>query len=405
MGTHDYTAQERALSSVRVLFVITQAGRRANGGLESVTKLLEHLKGIDWVVLTHTSSSYTRRWRELGGDVHVRTNLWKGAPGGMAGGGTKVSRFFRVLRSNVAMWRFLGQERAPVVHFNDIQAFLAMGAGARLAERRIVLNVRNVKDDGSYGLHWHFARLLSHRMVLLSRDMAHRFEGRLGGRGLGQKLEVVYSGVDGPPGQSAARKEEAEARSGRLVVGDSVANVGYVGAVTPQKGQLAFIEETLPRLKGSRRPWHVYFLGDYDPDSDPYSRRCEEAVARLDLRGQVTFVGYTDDISGWYEALDVVVVASEREGLARSMIESIASGTPVVSFDVASAREVLEAHGCGLVVTARDHPAFAEAVKDLIDDPERRRVLGERGRRVGRALFDPAASADGYLRIYRSLVG
>lgn len=388
--------------SGRVLFVITQTGHRANGGLESVTQLLRNLKGIECAILTHAESSYTARWRELGRDVHVREDLW--ACMALRGGSVRsTKRLARALRANLGMWRLLAREGTQVVHFNDIQAFLAMGVGARLAGRKVVLNIRNVKEDGSYGLHWHLARVLTHRMVLLSHDMARRFEERLGGRALGRKLEVVYSGVDISHVRSASLLGPDSLR-GRLEADDSVVALGYVGAVTPQKGQLAFIEKTLPGLGASTRPWHVYFLGDHDPDSDPYSRQCEEAVARLGLGEHVTFVGFVEDISAWYEAFDMVVLASQREGLARSMIESITSGAPVVSFDVASAREVLEAHSCGLVVEDRDHTALAQGVRGLIDNPGRRRALGDRGRQIGRALFDPAASAEGYARIYRSLV-
>ena len=83
------------------------------------------------------------------------------------------------------------------------------------------------------------------------------------------------------------------------------------------------------------------------------------------------------------------------------MIESLACGTPVVSFDVCSAREVLEAHACGIVVPQGDHAGLAAALAALGRDPARRRALGERGARAARELFDPERMMAAYRELYR----
>jgi glycosyltransferase involved in cell wall biosynthesis len=114
----------------------------------------------------------------------------------------------------------------------------------------------------------------------------------------------------------------------------------------------------------------------------------------------VTFVGYRADVAAWYRALDVAVIASEREGLARSMIESLAAGTPVVSFDVCSAREILEGHRCGLVVPHGDYAALAERIGTLLHNPSLREALGTTGAAAARTLFDPADVVRGYEAVY-----
>ncbi len=86
------------------------------------------------------------------------------------------------------------------------------------------------------------------------------------------------------------------------------------------------------------------------------------------------------------------------------MIESLACATPVVSFDVCSAREILEARGCGLVVASGDRGALAESLASLAWDGEARARLGSRGRSTARELFDPARVVRAYERLYLSLV-
>src|SRR3954471_9443817 len=54
-----------------VLFVVTQSGARANGGVESITQVVERLRGVRAVVVTQSETAFNRRWRAAGADVRV----------------------------------------------------------------------------------------------------------------------------------------------------------------------------------------------------------------------------------------------------------------------------------------------------------------------------------------------
>ena len=178
-----------------------------------------------------------------------------------------------------------------------------------------------------------------------------------------------------------------------------------VAAFEPRKGQLDFIREAAPRLVRSAPRARVYFVGDFDPVGNDYARRCLEEAERAGLMKSVSFVGYTERVADWYRALDAVTISSRNEGLARCMIEAVACGTPVVSFDVCSAREVLEERGCGVVVAGGDHAGLAGALARLASDASERGRLGGRGVAAARELFDPREVADSYERLYFSLAG
>src|SRR5215813_7073905 len=57
--------------SLPVIFVIFQTGRRANGGVESITQVLERVQRIKPIVVTQIETLMNRRWRNAGADVHV----------------------------------------------------------------------------------------------------------------------------------------------------------------------------------------------------------------------------------------------------------------------------------------------------------------------------------------------
>jgi glycosyltransferase involved in cell wall biosynthesis len=385
-------AGEAAGERPAVAFVVTQSGARANGGVESITQVLERLRGVRPLVLTQSESPFSRRWRDAG----ARVEVWPMRSPGVAA----------LVRNNLRMFRLVREEGCRVVHCNDIHALWQTGFGARAAGASVVFNVRNIKPPGQiYGRRWRLARGLSTRQLVLSKEMAEQFARRLGvggSRDGAAGVEYIYSAVDARRFSPAGAAERAALRE-RLGIGAGCFAVGVVGAFEPRKGQLEFITEAVPRIRRLVPSARVFFVGDFDPVENVYARRCLDAAGASGASGSVSFVGYTDEVADWHRALDLSVVASRNEGLARCMIEALACGSPVVSFDVCSAREILEGRGCGLVVEAGDYGALAEAVASLASDAGARARLGASGARAARELFDPSEVVRAYERLYLSL--
>ncbi|MFL6281813.1 MAG: glycosyltransferase family 4 protein [Pyrinomonadaceae bacterium] len=385
---------EATAERVPVAFVVTQSGARANGGVESITQVVERLRGVRPVVVTQSETAFNRRWRAAGACVRV----WPMPSLGLAS----------LIRNNLRAFRLVREERCRVVHCNDIHALWQTAFGARAAGASVVFNVRNVKPEGSaYGRRWQLARRLSTRQLALSEEMCEALARRLRieeSSSARARLGHIYSAVDARKfspidvGPRAALRE-------KLGVEPDCFAVGVVAAFEQRKGQLEFIRESVPGLSRLSPRARVYFVGDFDVETDAYARRCLEEVRSAGVEASVSFVGYTEGVAEWYRALDAVAVPSRNEGLARCMIESLACGTPVVSFDVCSAREILEGEDCGLVVASGNHKAMAEALASLASDAGARARLGARGAVVARELFDPSEVVRAYERLYLSLSG
>jgi glycosyltransferase involved in cell wall biosynthesis len=391
-------AQEstKSAAGTPVIFVVMQSGMRANGGVESITRVIERMRRVSPVVVTQMETPVNDRWRAAGCEVHV----WPVA------GGARAARVAGIARTNLRMSRLVRRTGCRVVHCNDILSLWHTAFGARRAGARVVFNIRNVKPaSGRYGRRWRIALRLSDRQLVLSKEMRDALAERLGlkrndGRG---GIEYIYSMTDLSATSPAARAGRATARA-RLGIDRNCFAVGYVAAFDPRKGQLEFLENALGRMREAVPAGKVFFLGDFHPGESVYARRCLEYVERAGLSDRVSFVGYTRDVAEWYRALDLVVVASRNEGLARCMIESVACGTPVVSFDVCSAREILEGHDCGVVVPQGDYPALIRHLARLAHDTDALGRLGENGARAAVLLFDPSRVAGRYEELYLSLL-
>lgn len=366
-----------------VVFVILQTGARANGGLRSVGELMLRLEGHRPIVLTNLDSDLTSEWSDRGIAVQV---IPEQASAGMkrrfAGTLATYGRYHRALRA------ILAESGARIVHANDPLAFQLSVAAAKLGRARIALNLRDTIDPARRPPRLKFRSIFAaaDHVFYLSDDMAERW--RAVAPNATRACSVTYSIVD------RQRFTESEPAAGAPIV-------LVPGIFWPKKGQLEFIDRVVPKL--ARRRIESWFAGDFDPASNPYAAACQHAAGPHSE--WVRFLGYRDDLPDLYRQAAVVAVPSRHEGLMRGMIEAMAAGRPVVSFDVCSAREVLEQRsaGAGTVVGHGDFEGMADALARYATDPQARAEAGRAGQEAARTLFDPEAVVERYERVYRRL--
>ena len=389
-----------------VAFVVFQSGRRANGGVESVTQIIERLQRVRPIVITQLETPVNERWRRAGADVHVWPLPYSLNSAFFDGGWHAQQRKLRTLAwTNLRLFRLIRWAGCHVVHCNDTDALWHTVVGAKAAGAKVVFNIRGNRapDEQQRWWKWRLAFRLSDQQVVLSEEMKRFWNKNIFSEGSASaSLQVIRSIVDRTKMRPPEQGERERLRK-RLGVPLDQPAFGYVATFNEIKAQLSFIENAGPELQRRLPDAHVYFLGDFDPKQNPYAWQCQAAVEQLGLGENTTFVGFTLDTAVWYRSLDGVVLASQKEGLARCMIESLACVTPVASFDVCSAREVLERHAVGRVVPAGDYAALVEAMADLLHRTDDRMEMGQRGAQLARDLFDPEAIVRDYERLYLRL--
>ena len=83
----------------------------------------------------------------------------------------------------------------------------------------------------------------------------------------------------------------------------------------------------------------------------------------------------------------IVAPDGQMEGIPVSLMEAMATGRAVVSTSISGIPELVEHGVSGLLVPPADARALANAIRELLADPERARRMGERGREKVRAEF------------------
>jgi glycosyltransferase involved in cell wall biosynthesis len=190
-----------------------------------------------------------------------------------------------------------------------------------------------------------------------------------------EKFTTIYSGMEVEP--LLAADERRDAMRAELGYESAHVVIGKIARLFHLKGH-EYVLAAAHDLVAQHPQAQFLFVGD-----GVLRAALEEQVRAAGLRDHVRFVGLVPParIPDYLGAMDIVVHASLREGLARVLPQALIAGKPVVSYDIDGAREVVIPGQTGYLVTPRAIEPLAAAIEDLIADPARRTQLGQEGRR------------------------
>jgi glycosyltransferase involved in cell wall biosynthesis len=129
----------------------------------------------------------------------------------------------------------------------------------------------------------------------------------------------------------------------------------------------------LERLRAAAPELHVLLTG-------PARGYVQRELERLGIPSRHTFATSRDELAHAYHALDVYLVSSRQEGGPKAVLESLASGVPLVSTRVGQASDVVRDGESGLLVDVEDAEALAAAADRLRSHPELCATLRGAGR-------------------------
>lgn len=110
----------------------------------------------------------------------------------------------------------------------------------------------------------------------------------------------------------------------------------------------------------------------------------EHEIRQLDLGEAVEFMGSVESPWSLLADASVIVSTAREDAYPLAIAEAIASGIPVVGFDIDGVGEIVRSSGCGVVVPYADEHAVSETVIELIGSPDVRASMSERGIRFAR---------------------
>jgi sugar transferase (PEP-CTERM/EpsH1 system associated) len=306
---------------------------------------------------------------------------------------------------HVRLWRLLRAIEPDIVHTRNLAA-LECQVASWLAGRTATVHSEHGRDvgdlDGSnrkYRLLRRLHRPFVSHYIAVSRDLASYLETAIGVPR--ERISQIYNGVDSATFRPADREREPLPQAEFAPPGTFV--VGTVGRMKAVKDQTtlahAFVHlcAMLPEWKERLR---LVLVGE-----GPLRDSCEDILRRARLDAQAWLPGQRNDISALMRAMDVFVLPSLAEGISNTLLEAMASGLPVVATKVGGNPELVADRVTGLLVPPSDPLALAQAIRTYLNDADARRRAGRKARAQAQAQFSMDAMVDGYLAVYRRVLG
>jgi phosphatidyl-myo-inositol alpha-mannosyltransferase len=213
------------------------------------------------------------------------------------------------------------------------------------------------------------------------RTVAAHFPGR---------YEIVPNGIEGSFFGSARPRPPELATTDRHVL--------YIGRLEPRKG-IDHLVRAVARASRSTSDVRLTIAGEGG---------ARDALARLAVAvgAPVRFVGRIPDaaLPAYLQAADVVcapAVGGESFGIV--LLEAMAAGTPVIASRIEGYEALARGPEAAVLVPPGDESALAGAIVSLLESPDARRTLVDRGRALARD-HDWCTLAPRLVEIYRRAI-
>lgn len=326
-----------------------------------------------------------RAARQAGFEVHVATNVDKGAKAIEAEGFTLHRIPFRrgglspfaAIPTVLALRRVERKIKPQIVHHAGLQCCVY---GSIAAIGQTIPQVNAIT-----GLGYIFTSI-TWRTRLLRRSMAQLLP-----RLLNTKQNLVL--VQNPDDQATLETLGIEHGRIALIPGSGVdtdvfrplpepegpVTAGFAGRLLTDKGIRALVAAH-GILRDRGYDINLLIAGNPDP-ANPASVSLEEAQA-WGRRPGITWLGHIDDIGSLWRRCHLAVLPSHREGLPLSLLEAAACAKPMIATDAPGCREIVIDGQTGLLVPIEDAEALAAAIARLADSPQLRENYGRAARQL-----------------------
>jgi glycosyltransferase involved in cell wall biosynthesis len=228
------------------------------------------------------------------------------------------------------------------------------------------------------------------QFVALSRYFGDLMRERLGL--LAERVQVVYNGIS----LEGYRATEGAHRSG-------APTLGYFARMCREKGLDILVEAFIElRRRGRAAGLQLRVGGSCGPADEPFVESVRGKLEAAGLLGESQFYPNLDKGAkqSFLQSLSVFSVpAIYGEAFGLYVLEALAAGVPVVQPRSGAFPELIEATGGGILCAAKDPKALADAIEELLLEPERAQQLGRTGQQAVAEKFSAEAMARNMVRV------
>jgi len=296
---------------------------------------------------------------------------------------------WRSLRTRLNLSRHLRDHKVRVAHSFDFYTNLTLIPAARIARVPVVIGSHRQLGDlmtpGQFR-----AQMAAFRWCDAVVCNSQAAAGRLIGAGLStNKIAVIGNAL--PAAAFTAAPASLPKRPG-------VVRVGMVARMNHRYKNHSGFLRVAARIHNHMPEVEFLLVGD-----GPLRQELEREAASLGLGAAAIFLGDRQDMPAVLASLDVAVLTSDSESLSNVVLEAMAAGLPVVAYGVGGNSELLSDQR-GALIPGGNETSFADAVENLVVDPDLRQQLGRNARHFAQDNFSLDRVRQRYVELYVRLL-
>ncbi|MCM8792743.1 MAG: glycosyltransferase family 4 protein [Candidatus Omnitrophica bacterium] len=201
---------------------------------------------------------------------------------------------------------------------------------------------------------------------------------------LEERVQLIHNGIELPENFHRAKSK------GPFVIGSA-------GRLFPVKDFPLMVE--IARVIAGRARNIIFKVAGDGPERD----NIFSMIKKYGLEENFKLVGSVQNMSQFYEELDLYLNTSLHEGIPISVLEAMGNGLPIIAPLVGGFSEIIEDGVHGLLVENRNPFDFAEKCLALYDNDQLRMRMGEAARQRVKEDFSIEKMVSQYYKLYRDV--
>ncbi len=287
--------------------------------------------------------------------------------------------------------KIIVQQNIEIVHAHVARDYTICGAACKKTAAKLFLTRHHFNPiKANFLYQW----TISQTQGFIAVSSAVRAEIQQAFPKLTKRISVIPNWIDS---QVIASMQKVEARNSLSLTGKFA--VGMIGQITPLKGQKYFIQAA---QQIARDDVDFLIIGAPQTDHDKkYYQQLVNDYRQFITQGKLRFAGAVPDIATRLAAFDIIVVPSINEGFSLVVIEAMAAGCAIIASRAGGITDLIENSVSGILTSPESSAQIAEALAELLTNPELRLRLGAQARSTARAKYSRETVIDQIENLYR----
>ena len=310
--------------------------------------------------------------------------------------GVKVFHFNKQfgfdLRIVFKLVKFINKNDFDLIHTHNMRPLIYGSLASRFIRKPVI----NTRHGSAKKVTKPFIWNSNNRIILISNDSKRELLKY--NKSIKVPVSVVYNGINlNEFNSESLGQHNRELRKG-IGISESSFIIGIVARLSVEKDHATLIKafKLVFEQKGNV---DLFIVGD-----GSVRQSLEVLVSELNIKSNVKFLGFRDDIPQVLHMFDVFVLSSLTEGVSLTLLEAMAASKPIVATNVGGNSEVVIDMETGLLVPSKDPQSMADAILKILSDKEMSERMGKAGRKRVEEVFNLERMVDAYIEVYDNVI-